>query len=170
MGKPVLLWEACYSLGKNKIKKLRGLYEKDWHTTGRSCLFWSSVFATVCPLKNLLNFCHFDDVILNLYIYIYTFLTKYIYISFFLSVFFFVSFFFFFSYYLFFLHLTKKIFCWKRLCFLVFRRIGEYISLVLSVLSASPVVVHSFLTHTQKKFFHIHEITWVVHCSSCVVY
>ena len=29
---------------------------KDVHNTGRSCLFWSSVFATFCPLKNPHNF------------------------------------------------------------------------------------------------------------------
>ena len=48
----------------------------------------------------------------------------------FLSVFFFASFFFY--YYLsIFLHLKKTIFRLKRLCFLVFLRIGEYISLEL---------------------------------------
>ena len=32
---------------------------KDRHIVGRSCLFWSSVFATICPLKNLPNFRQF---------------------------------------------------------------------------------------------------------------
>ena len=49
-------------------------------------------------------------------------------------------------------------------CLLALRRIGEYISPVLSVLSTSAIVVHSFL---RKRFFfsfffHIHEITRVV--------
>ena len=38
---------------------------KDRHTVVRSCLFWSSVFAMICLLKNP-NFRHFDDVISNL--------------------------------------------------------------------------------------------------------
>ena len=49
-------------------------------------------------------------------------------------------------------------------CLLALRRIGECISPVLSVLSTSAIVVHSFL---RKRFFfffffHIHEITRVV--------
>ena len=72
----------------------------------------------------------------------------------------------FFYYYLFFLHLTKtKNFLSKALvihCFLVFRRIRwiHFLSSVLSVLSTSPVVVHSFLR--KRTFFHILEITPVV--------
>ena len=82
--------------------------------------------------------------------YAYPFLTtttKMFYISFFLSVFFFASFFFY--YYLFFLHLTKTIFCRKRFvsllpCVMSYRWI-HFPSSVLSVLSTSSVVVHSFL-------------------------
>ena len=39
---------------------------KDRHIVGRSCLFWSSVFAMICPLKNPSSFSHFDGVVLNL--------------------------------------------------------------------------------------------------------
>ena len=112
------------------------------------------MFATICPLKNLPNFCHSDDVS-NLHIY--PFLTT-----------------------IFFLHqlpLVCLLLCFLLLLLLsiflapdedsflskalVFRPVGEYISLVLSVLSTSPVVVHSFLGK-KNVFFHIHEITWVV--------
>ena len=48
-------------------------------------------------------------------------------------------------------------------CLLVFRRIGEYISLVLFYQFCQR---HEWLfTHSSEKknvFFHIHEITWVV--------
>ena len=97
----------------------------------------------------------------------YTFLTKllFFYISAFLSVFFFASFFFY--YYLsIFLHLTKTIFCRKRLCFMfpcvsLYRWI-HFPRSVLSVLSTSPVVVHSFLRKRRMFSFIIHEITLVV--------
>ena len=82
----------------------------------------------------------------------YTFLTKlfFFYISVFLSVFFFASFFFY--YYLsIFLHLTKTIFCRKRLCFifLVFRCIGEYISLDLFCQFCQPH--QQLFTHSPEK-------------------
>ena len=53
----------------------------------------------------------------------------YSWLSSFLSVFFCSASFFFYYYLSIFLHLTKTIFCRKRLflCFLVFRRIGEYV-------------------------------------------
>ena len=91
-----------------------------------------------------------------------------------MSIFFFASFFLY--YYLFFLHPTKTIFSRKRWClkfpfffflkfpcFLVFRRIGEYISLVLFYQFCQPPgVVHSFLRRRKNVYLHIHEITQVV--------
>ena len=68
--------KTCSTLGallfackKTKQKHSVGCTKrKDRHTVGRSCLFWSSVFATICSLKNLPNFRHFD-VVLNLRIH-----------------------------------------------------------------------------------------------------
>ena len=123
LGALLFAWQQNHSVGCMK--------SKDQHTVGKSCLFWCSVFAMICPFKNPPNFRHFDDI-LNLCIHS---LKKkklyfYFYISFFLSIFFFASFF---SYYYLsvFMHPMKTIFCQKRLfhCFLVFRHIGEYISL-----------------------------------------
>ena len=74
LGALLLAWQQNHSVGCTK--------SKDRHTVGRSCLFWSSVFATICPLKNP-HFPHFDDVVLNLRTFFF------FYISFFLSVFFF---------------------------------------------------------------------------------
>ena len=58
LGALLFAWQKSHSVGCTKIR--------DRHTVGRSCLFWSSVFATICPLKNLPNCRHFDDVVLNL--------------------------------------------------------------------------------------------------------
>ena len=149
MGKPVLFWEPCYSLATNH--SVGCMKSKDWHTVGRSCLFWSSVFAMICPLKNPPNFCHFDDIILNLCIH--SLKNKMFYIRFFLSVFFFASFFFY----------TISLFSctWRRKfsvegacvslfpCVLSYRWI-HFPRSVLSVLLLSPVVVHSFL---RKRMF-----------------
>ena len=85
MGKPVLLLEPCYSLG-NKTIDVGCTKSKDRHTAGRSCLFLSSVFATICPLKNPPNppnSRHFDDVVLNLRIHSFNFF--FFYTSFFLD-------------------------------------------------------------------------------------
>ena len=60
-GALLFAWQQKHSVGCTK--------SKDRHTVRRSCLFWSSVFATICPLKNLPNFRHFDDVVLNLRIH-----------------------------------------------------------------------------------------------------
>ena len=63
-------WSLAIRLAKNKKPHSVGCTKsKDRHTVRRSCLFWSSVFATICPLKNLPNFRHFDDVVLNLRIH-----------------------------------------------------------------------------------------------------
>ena len=127
MGKPVLLWEACYSLGKQQQQKTKqqqqhsvGCTEsRDRHTAGRYCLFSSSVFATICLLNNLPNIRHFDDVVLNLRIHYYLlfFLLFFTSPSSCLSSSLLPSSFIIIC--LFFLHLTKTIFCRKRLCFLV---------------------------------------------------
>ena len=53
LGALLFAWQQNYSMKS-----------KDRHTVGRSCLFWSSMFATICPLKNLPNFCNFDDVLI----------------------------------------------------------------------------------------------------------
>ena len=51
MVKPALLWEPCYLLDKKPIMWVNCMKSKDRHTIGRSCLFWSSVFAMICLLK-----------------------------------------------------------------------------------------------------------------------
>ena len=67
------LGSLAICLAKNKTNKKHDSVgctkSKDRHIVGRSCLFWSSVFATICPLKNLPNFRYFDDVVLNLRIH-----------------------------------------------------------------------------------------------------
>ena len=143
MGKPVLLWEPCYSLGK-KNHSVGCTKSKDRHTVGRSCLFWSSVFTTICPLKHLPNFRHFDDVVLNLRIHSqhsFTSASSFLSSSLLPSVYFSCT--------------------WRRQlsvesagvslfpCVSSYRWI-HFPSFVLSVLSTSPVVVHSFL---RKRMF-----------------
>ena len=109
LGALLFTWQQNHSVGCTK--------SKDRHTFGRSCLFWSSVFATICWLKNLPNFQHFD-VVLNLRIQLFVFL-------FFLHQLLLVCLLLIFLllYLPNFLHLTKTIFCRKRflvsLCFVV---------------------------------------------------
>ena len=132
---------------------------KDRYTVRRSCLFRSSVFATICPHKNPPNFRHFDDIVLNLRIH-----SK--------------QNFFFFSHQLL---LVCLLFCFLLLllsvyflapdennslsktlafnCFLVFRRICEYIPLDLFYQFCQP---HQYFLQKKSVFFHIHEITRVV--------
>ena len=121
LGALLFAWQQNHSVGCTK--------SKDRHTVCKSCLFWCSVFATICPLKNSPNFRHFDDVLnlrLHSFLYIYIVLHQ--------------------------LLLVCLLFCFLLLlllpvyflapdedtflskvrvfhCFLVFRRIGEYISL-----------------------------------------
>ena len=83
------LWEPCYSLGEKNNSV--GCTKTEARTD--VLLGWQILF--VFPLKNLPNFRHFDDVVLNLCIHSYLFFF-FFYISFFLSVFFFASFFFYF--------------------------------------------------------------------------
>ena len=92
LGALLFVWQQNHSLGCMK--------SKDRHALGKSCLFWCSVFAMICPLKNPPNFRHFDDVVLNLRIHSYDFLLFLFYISFFLSAIFFTSFFFYLSIFL----------------------------------------------------------------------
>ena len=124
MGKPVLLWEPCYSLGNKTIVWVVRKVRTDILFADLVC-FEVQCLPRSAHLKILRNF---DDVVLNLRCIrrFKTTSSKLFYISFFLSVFFFASFFLLLSV---FLHLTKIIFCRKRLCFLLFRRIGECISL-----------------------------------------
>ena len=105
LGALLFTWQQNHSVGCMK--------SKNQHTVGKSCLFWCSVFAMICPIKNPPNFRHFDDLVLNLRIFFF-FCIFFFYISFFLS--------FFFCFLLLwsiFLHLLKTIFCQKRLCFIV---------------------------------------------------
>ena len=153
LGALLLAWQKNHSVGCTK--------SKDRHTVGRSCLFWSSVFATICPLKNLPNFRHFDDFVLNLRIHFFLF---------------------------FFLH--QLLLVCLLLCFLLLLLLSVYFSCTwrrqFSVESACPslfpcvssyrwihfprFVLSGFFNLTsscslipQKKnvFFHIHEITRV---------
>ena len=134
-------WQQNHSVGCTK--------REDRHTVGRSCLFWSSVFATICPLNNNIPiFRHFDDV-LNLCIN-----------SFFLFFFNIRFFFVLVSLLCFLLLLLLSIFLGpdegnflsKALVFLCVSsyRWIYFPSSDLSVLSTSPVVVHSFL---RKRMF-----------------
>ena len=121
LGALLFAWQQNHSVGCTK--------SKDRYTVRRSCLFRSSVLATICPHKNPPNFRHFDDIVLNLRIHSKpnVFLFFCFYISFFLSVFFFASFFFY--YYLsIFLHLTKTVLCRKRLRFIVSLCFVVYVS------------------------------------------
>ena len=118
LGALLLAWQK-----KKKKHSVGCTKSKDRHTVGRSCLFWKSVFATICPLKNLPNFRHFDDVVLTkkkLHQLLLVCLLLCFLLLLLLSVYFSCT--------------------WRRQftvestvfhCFLVFRRIGEYISLVL---------------------------------------
>ena len=143
LGALLFTWQQNYSLGCMK--------SKDQHTVGKSCLFWCSVFATICPLKNPPKVHCFDDVVLNLRTHSYDFWILFTSASsclpsFCLLLLLLLS--------LYFLAPDDDNFLSKALvfpCFLVFCRIDEYISLDLfSVLSTSPVVVHSFL---RKRMF-----------------
>ena len=48
LGALLFAWQQNHSVGCTK--------SKDRHTVGKSCLFWSLVFATIFPLKNSPNF------------------------------------------------------------------------------------------------------------------
>ena len=79
MGKLVLLWEPCYSLGNKNIvwvvRKVRtDILLADLVFSEVQCLPRSA------HLKNHPNFRHFDDVVLNLRIYSYQFFYFFIYI------------------------------------------------------------------------------------------
>ena len=67
MGKPVLLWEPCYSLGNKTIVWVVQKVRTDTLLADLVC--FEVVFATICPFKNPPNFCHFDDIVLNLRIH-----------------------------------------------------------------------------------------------------
>ena len=148
MGNPVLLWKLCYSLGQKKKKKIVWVVRK-----ARTDILLAVLvcFEVQClPWSAHLKIFQIFVILMACFKSAYAFLTKRLFTS--ASVFFFASFFFY--YYLFFLHLTKTIFCRKRLCFLFslcssYRWI-HFPSSVLSVLSTSPVVVHSFL---RKRMF-----------------
>ena len=124
---------------------------KDRYTVGRSCLFWSSMFATIFPLKNSPNFQ--SSFWWRRFKSAYTFLTFFIYFYIiFLSVIFFAAFFFY--YYL--VSCTwRRQFTVESACVSLFPCVSSYRWIhfprsVLSVLSTSPVVVHSFL---RKRMF-----------------
>ena len=117
LGALLFAWQQNHSVGCTK--------SKDRPTVRKSCLFWCSVFATICPLKNPPNFRHFNDVVLNLRIHFII---------------------------IYFLAPDEDNFLSKALvfpCVLSYRWI-HFPRAILSVLSTSPVVVHSFL---RKRMF-----------------
>ena len=69
LGALLFAWQQQQQQKQKQQKSVGYTKSKDRHTVVRSCLFWSSVFGTICPLKNLPNFRHFDDVVLNLRIH-----------------------------------------------------------------------------------------------------
>ena len=161
MGKPVLLWEPCYSLGKKPIVWVVRKARTDILLADLVC-FEVQCLPRSAHLKIFLIFDHFDEVVLNLRIhslqkvFLHQLPLVCLLLCFCLLLLLSI-----------FLHLTKTILLSKALVFpffLVFRRIGEYISIVLSVLSTSPVVVHSFLR--KRKFSFI----FMNHMGSCVAY
>ena len=141
LGALLFAWQKNHNVGCTK--------SKDRHTVGRSCVFWSSVFATICPLKNLPNFRHFNDVVLNLrthsnIFYIYTSASSCL-SSLLPSSFIIINF----------SCTWRRQFSVESACVPLFPCVSSYRwihfpSCVLSVLSTSPVVVHSFL---RKRMF-----------------
>ena len=109
LGALLFAWQQNHSVGCTK--------SKDRHTVGRSCLFWCSVFATICPLKHPPKIHRFDDVVLNLRIHSYDFWILFLHQLRLVCRLF--ACFFFYYYLSIFLHLTKTIFCRKHLCFFV---------------------------------------------------
>ena len=147
-------WQQNHSVGCTK--------SKDRHSVRRSCLFWSLVFATICPLTNPPNFSNFDDVVLNLRIHSYFFIFFFTSASSCLSSPLLPS-----SFIIICLFSCtwRRQFLLKALvfpCFLLFRRIGEYISLDLFYQFCQP---HSFL----KKRECFLSYSWN-HTGGCVVY
>ena len=130
MGKLVLLWEPCYSLGNKTIVWVVRKVRTDILLADLVC------FEVQCLPRSA----HFKIFLIFV-------------IRFFLSVFFFASFFFYY-YMSIFLHLTKTIFYRKRLfhCFLVFRRIGEYISLDLFCQFCQPHQYCSLIPQKKECF------------------
>ena len=114
---------------------------KDRHTVGRSCLFWSSVFATICPLKNPTNF----GILMTSF---FTSASSCIVICLFSCI-------------------WRRQFSVESACISLFPCVSSYSwihfpSSVLSVLSTSSVVVHSFLRKRMFSFIFMTEITRVV--------
>ena len=152
MGKPVLLWEPCYSLGKKPhrvgcTKSKDRILLADLVCFEVQCLqrsahlkiflilaFWSRRFKSAYPFLNYFIFtsassCLSSSLLPSSFV----------------------------TFCLFFLHLSKKIFYRKCLCFLVslFPCVTSYRWIhfprsVVSVLSTSPVLVYSFL---RKRMF-----------------
>ena len=110
----------------------------------RACVRVCVCLSTItCADRAAPNFRHFDDVIFNLRIHSQQFFFFFYQL---LLVFFFFLFFFLLLLLSVFLHLKKTIFCRKRFvfpCFLVYRRIGEYISLDLFYLQTVVLRLHA---------------------------
>ena len=171
MGKPVLLWEPCYSLGNKTIVWVVWKVRTNILLANLVC-FDVQYFPWSAHLKILLIF-----VILMMFrsICIHSFFFKLIlfiffiffYISFFLCVFFFASFF---SYYYLsiFMHLMRQ-FSVKNACVSLFPCVSLYRWIqfprsVLSVLSALPVVVHSFLRKRMFSFIFMKSHRFYIVC------
>ena len=145
LGALLFAWQQNHSVGCMK--------SKNQHTVGKSCLFWCSVFAMICPIKNPHNFHHFDDLVLNLHIFflfcIFFFFLRQLLLVFCLFVLLPSSL-------IYFLAPAEENFLSKALvfhCFLVlWYRWIHFPKSVLSALSTSPVVIYSFLRKRTFSF------------------
>ena len=168
LGALLFAWQQNHSVGCTK--------SKDRHTVGKSCLFWSLMFATIFPLKNSPNFQ--SSFWWRRFKSTYTFLT-FLFLfftsassclsSFLIPSSFIIS--------CLFSCTWRRKFSVESACVSLFPCVSSYRWIhfprsVLSVLSTSSVVVHSFLRKRLLLFlwcfffffffFHIHEITRVV--------
>ena len=118
-----------------------GTKGKGRHTVRKSCLFWSSVFDTICPLKNLPSFRHFHDVVKRTYTFfkknIYIYILRQILVVCLLCLLFSFTI-------IYFLCTWRRQFSVESACVSSYRW-GHFPRSVLSILSTSPGVVHPVL-------------------------
>ena len=142
-----LTWQQNHSVGCTK--------SKDRHTVSRSCLFWSSVFATICPLKNpiFLNF-WWRRLKSMIYVYILNIFRLYQLLLVCLLHRFLL------------LYLSsctwRRQFSVESACVSLFPFVSSYRWVHIPISFISLTISCSLIPQKKNVFFHIHEITRVL--------